>query len=228
MVLLSLEQTSVAIAGLSQNMAAEKSSIAGLSNNMDEMRAALQVLILGQQSPPQPPFPQHLFPMPPPPPSLSAPTLSAPPPTLAITYPYGMPPPSPHHPPPRTSSVPIHQIQFPHSLSLIPKWAMAASALVYTSSTPQPSFPQTPSRAAQPFHAGPSVSGVLYGSVDGTLIPETSLATADAGVPATAAAAAAATAAAGDEAVPDRLPLKFYKLEFATYDGSEDPLNWLN
>ena len=26
----------------------------------------------------------------------------------------------------------------------------------------------------------------------------------------------------------DRLPPKFYKLEFTTYDGSEDPLNWLN
>ncbi|XP_066375373.1 uncharacterized protein [Miscanthus floridulus] len=26
----------------------------------------------------------------------------------------------------------------------------------------------------------------------------------------------------------DRLPPKMHRLEFATYDGSEDPLNWLN
>ena len=214
-VLLSQEQTSVAIAGLSQNMAAMQAS-------MEEVRGVLQELLHAQRSPPQPPLP-HLFPMPPPPPSLAAPT-----PTLAITYPYGMPPPSSHHPPPRTSSVPIHQIQFPPSPSPIPTWAMATSAPIYTSMTPQPSFPYSASTAAPAFHAAPSVSGVLYGGMDGTLIPAASLAATDAGVSASADAAAAAAAAAGADAVSDRLPPKFYKLEFATYDGSEDPLNWLN
>ena len=61
----------------------------------------------------------------------------------------------------------------------------------------------------------------------GTLIPAASLAATDAGVSASADAAAAAAAAAGADAVSDRLPPKFYKLEFATYDGSEDPLNWV-
>ena len=214
-VLLSQEQTSVAIAGLSQNMAAMQAS-------MEEVRGVLQDLLHAQRSPPQPPLP-HLFPMPPPPPSLAAPT-----PTLAITYPYGMPPPSSHHPPPRTSSVPIHQIQFPRSPSPIPTWAMATSAPIYTSTTPQPSFPYSASTAAPAFHAAPSVSGVLYGGMDGTLIPAASLAATVAGVSASADAAAAAAGAAGADAVSDRLPPKFYKLEFATYDGSEDPLNWLN
>jgi hypothetical protein len=31
-----------------------------------------------------------------------------------------------------------------------------------------------------------------------------------------------------DRAVTDPIPPKFYKLEFTTYDGTEDPLNWLN
>ena len=214
-VLLSQEQTSVAIAGLSQNMAAMQAS-------MEEVRGVLQELLHAQRSPPQPPLP-HLFPMPPPPPSLAAPT-----PTLAITYPYGMPPPSSHHPPPRTSSVPIHQIQFPPSPSPIPTRAMATSAPIYTSTTPQPSFPYSASTAAPAFHAAPSVSGVLYGGMDGTLIPAASLAATVAGGSASADAAAAAAGAAGADAIFDRLPPKFYKLEFATYDGSEDPLNWLN
>jgi hypothetical protein len=33
---------------------------------------------------------------------------------------------------------------------------------------------------------------------------------------------------AHDRAVTDPIPPKFYKLEFTTYDGTEDPLNWLN
>jgi hypothetical protein len=34
--------------------------------------------------------------------------------------------------------------------------------------------------------------------------------------------------AASSAAAQDPPPPKFYKLEFATYDGSVDPLNWLN
>ena len=33
---------------------------------------------------------------------------------------------------------------------------------------------------------------------------------------------------AHDRAVTDPIPPKFYKLDFTTYDGTEDPLNWLN
>jgi len=36
------------------------------------------------------------------------------------------------------------------------------------------------------------------------------------------------TGAAPSAAAQDPPPPKFYKLEFATYDGSVDPLNWLN
>jgi hypothetical protein len=83
-------------------------------------------------------------------------------------------------------------------------------------------------------HGGPIASSPLYGGVDGllsqersSLLPHVSAAatvwspyhahTHDAGMEATAY-----------EGVDARPSPCFYKLEFATYDRSEDPLNWLN
>jgi hypothetical protein len=73
-------------------------------------------------------------------------------------------------------------------------------------------------------HGGVPASGVLYGGVDdtlfhgGTLQPSASPASASTHVPEGAPSAAA----------PEPPPPRFYKLEFQTYDGSVDPLNWLN
>jgi hypothetical protein len=62
--------------------------------------------------------------------------------------------------------------------------------------------------------------GVLYGGVDGTLFSSAS----------TAAREDTESSARGAafEAPPGQATLRFYKLEFLTYDGTVDPLNWLN
>ena len=73
-------------------------------------------------------------------------------------------------------------------------------------------------------HGGIPASGVLYGGVDGTLIPGSSLFPP---FPATTSPPdheGAAFSSPSQEPPPPR----FYKLEFSTYDGTADPLNWLN
>ena len=73
-------------------------------------------------------------------------------------------------------------------------------------------------------HGGIPTSGVLYGGVDGTLIPGSSLFPP---FPATTAPPdhkGAVFPSLSQEPPPPR----FYKLEFSTYDGTADPLNWLN
>jgi hypothetical protein len=67
--------------------------------------------------------------------------------------------------------------------------------------------------------AGTSL-GVLYGGVDGTLFTST-FAAAREGVESSAGGAAF-------EVPPSQATPRFYKLEFPTYDGTVDPLNWLN
>jgi hypothetical protein len=73
-------------------------------------------------------------------------------------------------------------------------------------------------------HGGVPTSGVFYGGVDGPLFQDGSL------LPATSSASSSrdSTGAASASASQEPPPPKFYKLEFTTYDGSIDPLNWLN
>jgi hypothetical protein len=61
---------------------------------------------------------------------------------------------------------------------------------------------------------------VLYGGIDGTFVSSASAAAGD--VPEPSAREAALEFTQG-QAVP-----RFYKLEFPTYDGTVDPLNWIN
>ena len=101
------------------------------------------------------------------------------------------------------------------------------AAPLYSSAPPRTTIPQAPSTVA---HGGPYAAGNLYGSVDGPLFHDTSA----------SVAAYAAVPPGADQEGPyerpqqamggglDRLPPKTHRLEFATYDGSEDPLNWLN
>jgi hypothetical protein len=73
-------------------------------------------------------------------------------------------------------------------------------------------------------HGGVPASGVLYGGVDGPLFHGGNLmSTLSAAPPSLDSMGAAPSVAAQDPPPP-----KFYKLKFATYDGSVDPLNWLN
>ena len=73
-------------------------------------------------------------------------------------------------------------------------------------------------------HGGIPTSGVLYGGVDGTLIPGSSLFLL---FPATTSPPDH-EGAAFPSLYQEPPPPRFYKLEFSTYDGTTDPLNWLN
>jgi hypothetical protein len=67
-------------------------------------------------------------------------------------------------------------------------------------------------------------SGILYGGVDGTLFHGGTLQLSASPAP----VSTEATGGASFAAAPEPPPQRFYKLEFQTYDGSVDPLNWLN
>jgi hypothetical protein len=98
-----------------------------------------------------------------------------------------------------TTSVPLHQLQILRSPSEIPAWARGPE--------PSPVFLTTPSITTVVPQPPP---GILYGGgVDGTLFsPPTT--TPHPGNP------------GHDRAVTNPIPPKFYKLEFTTYDSTED------
>jgi hypothetical protein len=73
-------------------------------------------------------------------------------------------------------------------------------------------------------HGGIPASGVLYGRVDGTLILSSSLFPPFPATTSLPDQEGAAFSLPSQEPQPPR----FYKLEFTTYDGTADPLNWLN
>ncbi|KAI5012397.1 hypothetical protein ZWY2020_024531 [Hordeum vulgare] len=112
------------------------------------------------------------------------------------------PPPSTAAPPaPRTTGRPLHQVQFPSSPSPIPAWAAGSSSgPIYTPAPehPAPSLPFERSSSSAPY--GPEFPDPAYAR------PPTS-----------------AAPGHGGPTSP-----RFAKLNFTTYDGAEDPLNWLN
>ena len=176
-----------------------------IANAVVSMQTAWAGLL---QAPPPPPFPAPPLP---PPPVPTAPIPTAP----ATSYPYGMPS--------TGAGVPLHLLQWPASPSPLPDWlqpSVTASAPLYsiaTSTTPSPST--TIATTAVP--TLPSAGGPLSGGVDGSLFfgaPSSSGGQQQGGLD-PGLGAALASAQAGP---------KFYKLEFPTYDGSADPLNWLN
>jgi hypothetical protein len=67
---------------------------------------------------------------------------------------------------------------------------------------------------------GAPAFGTLYGGVNGTIVSSISAAAADVGESSDREAALEFNQG---QAVP-----RFYKLEFPTYDGTVDPLNWIN
>ena len=99
---------------------------------------------------------------------------------------------------------------------------MASSAPIYSTAPARTSIP-APDITSGLGHGGVPASGTLYGGVDGSLFHGSSLWPAHTVPPASGAAPSAVTAAFGSA---DFQP-KGYKLNFTTYDGSADPLNWL-
>jgi len=91
---------------------------------------------------------------------------------------------------------------------------MASSAPIYSTAPARTSIP-APDITSGLGHGGVPASGTLYGGVDGSLFHGSSLWPAHTVPPAPAAFGST-----------DFQP-KGYKLDFTTYDGSADPLNWL-
>jgi hypothetical protein len=117
--------------------------------------------------------------------------------------------------PPATTShqgIPITQIRFPSSPSPLPAWL---DAPVFTAAPAQPTvLPPTVS---------PSTTAL--GGVAGYADPYTGVSM----VPNYAPPAAMDRPEGANTAAPHgQQPSHFTKLEFATYDGTVDPLNWLN
>jgi hypothetical protein len=122
------------------------------------------------------------------------------------------------HPP---AGVLIHMVSFPPSPLLIPSWTVGPPPPLYSSNTPITTVMPLSSAAptAPAAVGGIPAASTIYGGVDdplSTSIPGSYM--------------------AGGAPPPDRMspalegdhpPPKFYKLEFSTYDGSEDPLPWL-
>lgn len=133
-----------------------------LSHAVGEIQRALQGLFTRQIQLPPPPPPHD----PPPPPPLPSYT-----PTLAISYPYGMPttgaPSSSSTAPLPTTQVPIHQVRFLPSPSPILAWAFRTSEPIYTTASPRAHIPPAPSTGAVMAHGGPFAAGTLYGVVQG-------------------------------------------------------------
>jgi hypothetical protein len=133
---------------------------------------------------------------------------------------------------PPQAFTPIQQIRFPPSPSPIPSWAQGTTTVpppVYSVASPRPTI-----KSSLPSSAAGGPTGVLYGRVDGLICQDRGplwphvLAATVAWSPyrTTVHDDDMETAAYGSAEA--RTPPRFYKLEFATYDGSEDSLNWLN
>jgi hypothetical protein len=211
---------------LSLNTGASSSAAGVMTNeqltaavlDLSKMMANIHAFLLGpqpgatpphlQQQLPPVPNPQQLLPTPPPPPATQDGT-------VATTRPAPAVPPG---------GVPIREIQFPHSPSPLLSWLANVAPPVYSTVPVRPSVPPNPYITAGFAHGGVPASGTLYGGVDGTLFPDSSLGSAPAAAPAPGGAPSAATAAAFDAAT---FQPRTYKIDFTTYDGSVDPLNWL-
>jgi len=174
--------------------------------------AAMQSYLTSQQPLPSPPCP------PPPPPSPQLAMASLPP-----VFHVGMPQSS-------TTGVPIHLLWMPPSPSPIPSYALAPTVgPVYTMAT----FPATTTLAAPApttgalIHYGGAVQqpsyteGLFYGGIDGPLLYGGNMQH----HPGASSSVAFDLEPAAPGVSHGAHPLRFYKLEFPTYDGAEDPLN---
>ena len=136
-------------------------------------------------------------------------------------------------PPPATAAlgipttgpgVPIHQVWFPPSPSPLPAWLAGSLEPVYTTASVRPHVLPLPATHPAMQFGGSSGYAEPFTSVDGPLFQGGTL------MPAYSAPTSLLRRA--DEVHPPvvhvQTPPRFSKLEFATYDGTLDPLNWLN
>nr|XP_020180623.1 vegetative cell wall protein gp1-like [Aegilops tauschii subsp. strangulata] len=165
--------------------------------------------------PPGSGHPQPQLPAPSPPaaapqwPQWPAPALAAPP-----TPPGSVPPQLPAPPPPSSGpgsptqgGVPIQQVCFPPSPSPVPAWLTESSLPpVYTSAGDPPA-------PTLQFGDPSGSAGHSTGRGHADRVPQSSL---------------LRTFEPVSHGAPTHTPPRFAKLDFATYDGTEDPLNWLN
>nr|XP_020194749.1 proline-rich receptor-like protein kinase PERK2 [Aegilops tauschii subsp. strangulata] len=171
--------------------------------------------------PPLPPF-QAGHPSRPPPPLLHLPWYSWPAPVLAAPSTPAPAPQWPHWPapdqlpPPPPSSelgqstlggLLIQQVQFPPSPSQIPAWLTGASPPPVYTEAGDPPVPTLQSGASS------GSAGAYDGLPTVDRAPSSSL---------------LCTAEPVGHGAPTQTPPRFAKIDFATYDGTEDPLNWLN
>ncbi|KAG8096588.1 hypothetical protein GUJ93_ZPchr0013g34668 [Zizania palustris] len=192
----------------------------GILQRLDVMATSMQTLHDGQQAIRQALLTGHpgLQPLPLPSPMTIAALLPCPPvPTPGAVATMDQP----------SAGVPIHMMLFPPSSSPIPSWAhgpLPVSLPIYST----PITTAVPQSSATPTVLGalgddPAL-GTRYGGVDGTLVSSFAGSSSAGGNPSQGRATPVPPLAPDG----DRLPPKFYKLEFPTYDGAEDPLNWLN
>lgn len=146
------------------------------------------------------PLPQQQQP-PPPPPVISGPGL-----------------------PSTAPGVPIHQVRFPPSPSPLPAWLAGSIEPVYTMASGQPHVLSSPAPPQTMQFGGSSGAAGPYDGVDGPLFHGGTLQPAH--------SAPSPSLFRADDSYPPVVhaqpPPRFSKLEFATYDGTVDPLNWLN
>jgi len=198
---------------------------------LGRMMAGVHAFLLGPQPGVAPTHPQPQLPPTPTPqqPSGPNPQQQLPSPASGAVYTYGMPQDSTaHNTAPASAaphdSVPIQEIQFPHSPSPLPPWLTDIAPPVYSSAPGRPSVHSTPPITAGFGHGGVPASGTLYGGVDGPIFHgSTFWSTPAAAPPLGGAPSAAAPVTFGETPFQPRT----YKIDFATYDGSVDPLNWL-
>ena len=141
--------------------------------DLGRMMAGVHAFLLGPQPGVAPTHPQPQLPPAPKPQQPPGPQ-QLPSPASGAVYTYGMPQDSTAHntaPAPAAphDSVPIQEIQFPHSPSPLPPWLTDIAPPVYSSAPGRLSVHSTPPTTAGFGHGGVPASGTLYGGVDGPI-----------------------------------------------------------
>jgi hypothetical protein len=204
----------ITLESLARSIAELTHSIADTNRNVAAMQSAWASLV-------QPPPPPHPHPPPTPLPTTVLPTagLSS---TPSISSTRVGPPAGALQQ--ASAGVPLSRISWPASPSPIPSWAMG-SLPVYSSAPVSATSPQH-----QPVQSG--AVGTLYGGIDGTAFGGSGSVTDFPPIPGLAptleAMLNADNPAYAGPPGSAHAPPHFYKLDFSTFDGVVDPLNWLN
>ncbi|KAG8060865.1 hypothetical protein GUJ93_ZPchr0002g25478 [Zizania palustris] len=147
-------------------------------------------------------------------------------------FPYGIPPgygmaaPSSTESLPNTTPLPIHLIQFPHSPSSIPSLG-ATSTSISMGIGMATTAPSTDAPLHDDYISS-APDATTNNNMGGPLIHGTGISQGPFPVSASAFSIVCAPTGFAHNTGPNMGVPRFYKLDFSTYDGSEDALNWLN